>query len=332
MRVLATGGIKANKTLRAVVLGALGLLALHGLASIAHFTVKFHFSAAEVERFYFGAPELPEPISATYVFENLHTALFVFGFLFLTLAALIMQTPHSLRVRLGFLCALFVFGLADSLSGLVLLAVGRSCAVLKVASFCLFQLSFFAAIAAITRHLVTPNGNGVDRPPGSNYRLAVTAFAILNIGFAAGNAALLFSKFGASTAAIARHFVGDPDGFSRPQSLESLLEVSAVHFVTVALYLLALIHFMFMRLGREPEPGESDASFIRWRLISQFLAIALFATALLNLGSGFLVRFVSADAAIVKLAASLGFSAALVGASVVLFRALWVARPVSHEP
>jgi hypothetical protein len=89
---------------------------------------------------------------------------------------------------------------------------------------------------------------------------------------------------------------------------------------------------MFMRLGREPDAVDADASANRWRRISQVLAFALFATALVNLGSGFLVRFVSADAAIVKLVASLGFSAALIGASVVLFRALWVARPVSDAP
>jgi hypothetical protein len=331
VRAFATGGIKSNKTLRGVVLGALGLLALHGVASVVHFAVKFRFSAVAVEQFFFGAPELPEPVSAAFVFENLHTGLFVFGFLFLTLAALVMQTPYRLRVRLGLIASLFAFGLLDSLSGLVLLAVGRDAAALKVAAFCLYQASFFAVISGVAWSLIAPERDDADGSPTNPYRLAVVAFAIVNIGFAAANAALLFSKVGASPAAVARYFVGDPSGFSRPQSVESMLEFSAVHFLTVGLYLLALVHLMFIRLGRDLSLLEPESAVLRRRRIARVVAVALFATAVLNLLSGYLVRFVSADVAVVKLIASLGFSASLIAASVVLLHSARANRPLARN-
>ncbi len=141
----------------------------------------------------------------------------------------------------------------------------------------------------------------------SRNRLLQTIVALYSIYVAllwVTNALLFFSKMSLTTTSVVHHYLGSEEAYLSPRSYQGLLEVSHFHLFAVGMLLLVLTHLMLF----VPLRGWIKA----W-----LVAVAFFA-ALLDEGSGWLIRFASPDFAILKIAGFLllqGSLALLVGLS-----------------
>ena len=118
------------------------------------------------------------------------------------------------------------------------------------------------------------------------------------------NALLFFSKMSLSPASVVAYYLGNEEPFLSPRSYQGMLEVSHFHLFAMGMLLLVLTHLvLFVPLKTSQKA---------WLIALPFLA------ALLDEGSGWLVRFVHPGFAIAKVAGFLllqGSLAALVGIS-----------------
>jgi hypothetical protein len=132
----------------------------------------------------------------------------------------------------------------------------------------------------------------------------VVLYAIYVAGLWLTNAMLYFSKMSLSYASVVEYYLGSEERFLTPRSYEGMLEVAHFHLFAMGMLLLVLTHLMLF----VPLSGRAKA----WLITLPFLA------ALLDEGSGWLVRFVSPLFAWAKIAGFLllqGSLAALVALS-----------------
>ena len=118
------------------------------------------------------------------------------------------------------------------------------------------------------------------------------------------NALLYFHKMSLDPASVVLYYLGDEETFRSPRTYQGLLEISHFHLFAMGMLLLVLTHLMlFVPLANR---------------VKAWLIVLPFAAALLDEGSGWLVRFVHPGFAVAKVAGFLllqGSLAALVGAS-----------------
>ena len=115
------------------------------------------------------------------------------------------------------------------------------------------------------------------------------------------NALLYFSKMSLSYASVVDYYLGSPAQFTEPRSFAGMLEISHFHLFAMGMLLLVLTHLVLFT----PISNRAKA----------WLIVAPFAAALLDEGSGWLVRFVHPAFAWTKIAGFLllqGSRAALV--------------------
>lgn len=111
------------------------------------------------------------------------------------------------------------------------------------------------------------------------------------------NAGLYFGKMSLAPSSVVDYYLGNEERFLQPRSLQGLLEVSHFHLFAMGMLLLVLTHLvLFVPLA---------ASTKAW------LIVLPFASALLDEGSGWLVRFVSPHFAVLKVAGFLSLQASL---------------------
>ena len=118
------------------------------------------------------------------------------------------------------------------------------------------------------------------------------------------NGLLYFSKMSLTTTSVIHYYLGSEEAYTSARSYQGLLEVSHFHLFAVGMLLLVLTHLVLF----VPLKGWMKA----WLIAFPFFA------ALLDEGSGWLVRFVSPNFAILKIAGFLalqGSLATLVGLS-----------------
>ena len=100
------------------------------------------------------------------------------------------------------------------------------------------------------------------------------------------NAALYFSRMSLSPASVAAYYLGDPEQFTSPRTVQGLLEVSHFHLFAFGMLLLVMTHLMLF----VPLSGRAKA----WLISVPFFA------GLLDEGASWLVRFGGEPFAIVK--------------------------------
>lgn len=111
---------------------------------------------------------------------------------------------------------------------------------------------------------------------------------ITNFGF-------YFAKMGLTPGSVVAYYRGSEALFTQPRSYQSMLEVTHFHLPMMAVVLLLLTHLLIF--------APFSARVKNW-----FIS-ATFASALLEEGSGWLVRFVDPGFAILKIASFLVFQA-----------------------
>lgn len=119
--------------------------------------------------------------------------------------------------------------------------------------------------------------------------------------FAAGlwvtNGAMYFQRMSLTPASVQAYYLGSAEEYSQPKSAESLLEVSHAHLATMGVMVLLLTHL---------------AIFAPWPERRKKWIIGLgFGSSFVGEGSGWLVRFVSPNFAILKVACFVTFQAVL---------------------
>jgi hypothetical protein len=107
----------------------------------------------------------------------------------------------------------------------------------------------------------------------------VVLYAIYVAGLWVTNAMLYFSKMSLSYGSVVAYYLGSEERFFPPRSYEGMLEVAHFHLFAMGMLLLVLTHLMLF----VPLAGRTKA----WLITLPFLS------ALLDEGSGWLVRFVS---------------------------------------
>jgi hypothetical protein len=129
------------------------------------------------------------------------------------------------------------------------------------------------------------------------YALYVAALWVTNAG-------LYFAKMGLTYSSVTQYYLGSQERFLEPRSYEGLLEVSHFHMFAMGMLLLVLTHLMlFVPLANH---------------VKAVLIAVPFLSAILDEGSGWLVRFADPRFAYLKIAGFLLLQtslAVLVGAS-----------------
>jgi hypothetical protein len=132
----------------------------------------------------------------------------------------------------------------------------------------------------------------------------VSLYAIYVGGLWVTYALIYFSKMSLSYGSVVEYYLGSEERFLSPRSYQGMLEVAHFHLFAMGMLLLVLTHLMLF----VPLAGRTKA----WLITLPFLA------ALLDEGSGWLVRFVHPAFAWAKIAGFLllqGSLAALIGLS-----------------
>ena len=120
------------------------------------------------------------------------------------------------------------------------------------------------------------------------------------------NALLYFQHLGLRPSSVVHYYLGSEQDFTAPRSYGSMLEVAHAHFAMMAMVLLLLTHLTI---------------FVPWPARARIaLVLGTFAGALLEESGGWLVRFVSPEFAIVKIA---GFIALQTGLAILLAGLAW---------
>jgi hypothetical protein len=128
------------------------------------------------------------------------------------------------------------------------------------------------------------------------------------------NALLYFQKMGLTYTSVTEYYLGSEERFLPARSYQGMLEISHFHFFAMGILLLTLTHLMlFVPLRPELKP---------------WLVIIPFTSALLDEGSGWLVRFVHPVFAYVKISAFLSLETSL---AVLIAISLWAVFTGSQD-
>ena len=130
-------------------------------------------------------------------------------------------------------------------------------------------------------------------------RLTINLTLVFLFGLLVTGFAMYFERMGLSPASVRSYYLGSEADFTNPRSYASMLETAHAHLPMMGLVLLFLTHLILFA-------PFSDAAKKR-------LVLLAFGSALLEEGSGWLVRFVSPGFAPLKVAAFLVFQAVLGG-------------------
>jgi len=150
-------------------------------------------------------------------------------------------------------------------------------------------------------------------------RLTLALTLGLLVAFWLTNFAVYFSRMGLSPRSVAAYYNGSEEEFRPPRSAESMLETTHMHLPMMGMVLLFLTHLtIFVPLPR----GAKTA-----------LIVGAFVSALLEEGTGWLVRFVSPAFAPLKVVGFVGLQSAifLLLAALALFL-LRAARGITPQP
>ncbi len=299
MRFFWTGNLTSPKPIKIAIILFSIFVIFFIVGNFIHFGLKYGYSIDKVENYFFGSDDFPVEISLTQVLEEAHVNLFVFSFLFLCLSALIVYSNLGENVKFFFVVMFAFSSFMYAISDFLLVELGRGFGFLKIFLFILFQLNLIAGII-----LGLFKGFNGRRTNGASKKLAliIFIFAIFNFAFVVLNFFLFERKIGLKVSDICDYYLGNPEKFIKPKSLIGTLGISYFHFLPMALYLLTILHFVFLVNDK----------------FNVVLTILLFLTALIDNVSGVFIVIFGDGFAIVKFVSFLLFEFFLLFASVIL--------------
>ena len=117
------------------------------------------------------------------------------------------------------------------------------------------------------------------------------------------NGLLYFEKMSLAPASVVSHYLGSEESFSGPRTYQGMLELSHFHLFAIGMLLMVLTHLMLFI----PVSGSVKAWLIAVPFVSGFVSE----------GSGWLVRFVSPEFAVMKVAGFLLLQGSLIALVVI---------------
>ncbi|MBK5254595.1 MAG: hypothetical protein JJE39_01035 [Vicinamibacteria bacterium] len=142
-------------------------------------------------------------------------------------------------------------------------------------------------------------------------RLTLGLTLVLLVGFWATNIAMYFSRMSLDPGSVVTYYNGSEEDFRPARSAGSMIETMHMHLPMMAVVLLLLTHLLiFLPLSRGAKVG---------------LILAAFASAVLEEGGGWLVRFASPAFAPLKVIGFLGLQSAIAFLLTALGIFLWEA-------
>ena len=147
MKFLADGKINSNRLLQITLFFTLLYVLLLWITNILIFTEKMGFNYESVSEYYVGSEEnFRNPFSYTGLLEMTHIHLFLFAMALLLVNHLTIFSRLPQFAKLLLILISFTAGLSDIGSGWFIRYISPSFAYLKIASFVIFQISFFFLI------------------------------------------------------------------------------------------------------------------------------------------------------------------------------------------
>jgi hypothetical protein len=140
-------------------------------------------------------------------------------------------------------------------------------------------------------------------------RLTLGLAAVLLAGFVASSFAMYFSKMGLTPESVSLYINGNEEEFIPARTWGSMIEVTHTHLPMIALVMLLLTHLVIFA----PFSKAQKYTFI----------IVAFLSGLFNEGSNYLVRYVSPDFAILKIASFLTLQSSMIFLLISLGAFLW---------
>ncbi len=143
-------------------------------------------------------------------------------------------------------------------------------------------------------------------------RMTILFALVFLTGFVATNFLLYFNKMGLTPDSVVSYYAGSEAEFRPARSFESMLEVTHGHLPMMALVLLLLTHLVILA----PLSGKLKVAFV----------VIPFASGLLSEASGWLVRFVSPEFALLKVASFLALQLSLIALLTTLAAGMYASR------
>jgi len=283
MRFFIFAKLKENKPLYYMVIFFLFLSLIFWLSSWLYFYSKYGFSYETLYKNFFQDPEFPERISLAQLSEDLHIHTLLNALYLLTIFALFILTSLPSSVKAFVLLLSFLSCVSYLYSDLLILYLSPAFAYLKLFSFIGFQLiNLFVLLYTLLSLLTSRENKYTDV---SLLKLVVFFFSLLLIGFFFVNLLAFYSKMGFSLGSIKEYFLGNPEKFVKAKTFEGMFKVFYPHLISMAVFFVTVGHFLIIA-------GSS---------LSIPLGVGLFLFSFLDNLSGFLIRFLHPDFALLKL-------------------------------
>ncbi|MEN3038261.1 MAG: hypothetical protein ABDI07_03760 [Candidatus Kryptonium sp.] len=307
MKFLWTGNVKNSKPIHTAILLFTGFVFLFWISAFVNFGLKFGYSVEKIETYFFGEPDFPNEISIAHISEETHVNLFVFSILFLCISALLVYSNIDEKLKKGLILTFASSGLLYSLSDYIVISLGNGYGVLKMFLFLLFQTVIFLSLLIIW---FKSSGNRRDNGNSKFLALLIFLFAIFNMFFVGLNFILFSEKIGFTISNVVDYYLGNAEKFIKPKSIKGLFEIAYLHLIPMALYLITLIHFVYVVNDK----------------FNITLTVLLFASALVDNFSGILIVLLGREIAGVKLFSFFMLQFLLFLSSVILIYKLIVLR------
>lgn len=283
MRFFISSNIKGNRPLYITVVFFLISAALYWVGSWLYYHSKFGLTYKKMFSYFFTDPQFPERLPLAQLLEDVHIQLFMLLTFLLVLASLFIHRCMRDNVKYTLISLSFLFGLLDILSGFLVYYLGSLFIYLKIASFVVYQISSGTMLALALKLYLTEEKE--EPPERSILYTIVFVFTVSTFIFTAVNFFLFYEKFGLTPDSVARYYLGDPQRFVRPKTLAGIIDIANPHFLAMAVYLFALVHFAFFTNVKRKAT----------------LSALLLSSALIDNVSGILIRFIHPLFAYVKL-------------------------------
>lgn len=306
MKFFVKGNNGRDRVLSRVLWCYLLFIFFYWAGGFVSFYDRFSFSPEGVARYFFGAPEFPEIISLAQLTQDSHIQIVTIGILLLTLSALILDNGSPAALKSFLAVFSFISAVLEIASGYLVYYLGRDYAFIRLVSFFLFQtvLLCMLALAAVNLLKKERGADKGDAPRPNWWSSIVVPFAFFNVLFVLVTSFFFIEKIGKTPTDVFLYYHGDVSKFTRPKTFSGLFEISYAHFLSVPLYLAALLHFL---------------SFTRFRG-KAVLAFFVMFSAVADIMAGYFVRFLSADVSYMKFLTFWVLEISLIVTSFVLLR------------
>ncbi|MDW8109895.1 MAG: hypothetical protein RMJ81_09635 [Candidatus Kryptonium sp.] len=307
MKFFWTGNMKNSRPIHTAILLFTAFVFLFWISAFVNFGLKFGYSVEKIETYFFGEPDFPDEISIAHISEETHINLFIFSLLFLCIAALLIYSTVDEKLKMGLILSFASLGLLYSLSDYIVVSLGNGYGILKMLLFLLFQAVILLSL------LIIWFKNSRNRQDNGNSKflvLLIFLFAVFNIFFVGLNFILFAEKIGFTISSVVDYYLGNAEKFIKPKSIKGLFEVAYLHLIPMALYLITLIHFVYIVNDK----------------FNTTLTVLLFAFAIVDNFSGILIVLLGREIAGVKLFSFFMLQFLLIFSSVILIYKLMFSK------